>query len=140
MIRNLRRFRFLAPVAAVGVMCAIAPAVARADLDGYFCGNPGDRVTLVPPARCAHGILHRLTRVSGHESLPGPADVMCALGKESSGGGGVNVTPAVCIQPYYSGNADSYCASGYACVGYATIIHQQGPRADTFYGHLWAVW
>jgi hypothetical protein len=139
MIPNMLGGRFLALLVAAGVVCALAPAAARAALDGYFCGNPDHRTYLQAGARCAHPVQHLLSRVSAHESNPSPSNLMCSLGKQTSSGGGVNVTPAICVQPYYSGNSDSYCTTGYTCIGYATIILQDGPP-DTFYGHLWAVW
>lgn len=134
----LRLLVFMAVL--IALVCALAPVAARADINGYFCGNPSSRVALSVGGRCTHSAIHYLTRVSANEYGPTPGDVMCGLGKQYSDGSGGNTTPAVCVQPYYSGNVNSYCGGGYTCVGYATIIHQSGPGIDFFYGHLWAAW
>jgi hypothetical protein len=64
---------------------------------------------------------------------------MCVLAKANSDGSGGNRTYPACVQPYYSGNAASYCSSGYSCLGYATIIYQSGVAAEDFYGYRNAV-
>lgn len=138
--RSLTRLRSAALATAVAVAVCVFAAAAHANLDGYFCGTPSSETWINVGSRCTHHVQHLFTRVSSAEFMPFQSDVMCALGKANSDGSGGNVTPPVCIQPYYSGNADSYCASGYTCLGYATIIHQSGNSGDYFYGHLWAVW
>lgn len=138
--RSMMRLRSAGLATAVVVATGVFAGAAHANLDGYFCGSPGSQTWINVGSRCAHHVRHLLTRVSSAEFMPFPPDVMCALGKASGDGSGGNVTPPVCIQPYYSGNADSYCASGYTCNGFATIIHQQGSSGDYFYGHLWAIW
>lgn len=102
-------------------------------VQGYFCGTASNPRYIGFSSRCTHSVYHTgYQRVTG-KFVGGGGIFMCSLAKLNSDGSGGNGTPPACD---FTSLTNSYCASGYSCSGYATIINQSDYESGPFYGWL----